>query len=86
MYLILYAELLLKMEIVKQPSPSVIPLSQPSLKDGLTQSVIISILLIPFFNSFSLKKERKDINLAFLVGKTILPLNNKHIRYKLFKS
>ena len=33
-----------------------------------------------FFKSFSLKEERNVKNLAFLVGNTIFPLNNKQIK------
>ena len=81
MYLNLNAELLDKIEEVKQPYPSVIPDIQASFKDGYTQTSRGVIVTRFFFNSFSLKEDKKVKNLAFLLGKTILPLNNKHIKY-----
>lgn len=39
-----------------------------------------------FFKSFSLKEERNVKNLAFLVGNTIFPLNNKQIKKRFLVS
>jgi len=69
----------------KQPSPSVIPAIQPSYKVGVTQSIKGDIGVRFIFKSFSLKEERKVKNLAFIVGNTILPLNNKQIQLKRYR-
>ena len=71
---------------MKQPSPSVIPDNQPSFKEGILQTSEWAMVVKFFFKSFSLKEERKVKNLAFLVGNTILPLNNKQIKYKFLMS
>jgi hypothetical protein len=85
-YLNLKAELLDNKEQVNEASPSVIPDNQPSFKEGITQiskaSMVARFLLI----SFSLKEERKVKNLAFLVGNTIFPLNNKQIKKRFLVS
>ena len=71
---------------MKEPFPSVIPDNQPSFKEGIIQTSKGVIVAIFFFKSFSLKEERKVKNLAFLVGNTIFPLNNKQIKYMFLMS
>jgi len=78
-YLNLYPELLDRIEQEKQPSASVIPDIQASFNEGVTDRSNGVIGIRFFFKSVSLKAERKVTNLAFLVGNTIFPLNNKHI-------
>ena len=67
--LYLKAELLESNEQVKEPSPSVIPDSQPSYKEGIKQVSKGVIVLRFFLISLSLKEERKVKNLALRVGK-----------------
>jgi hypothetical protein len=49
-------------------------------KEGDTISFDGDIVVRFFFNSLSLRIERKVKNLAYLVGNTIFPLNNKQIK------
>jgi hypothetical protein len=67
---------------VNDASPSEIPDSHASSKEGNTVLSITDIFSMLFFNNFSLIAERNIKNLAFIVGNTILPLNKLQIIIK----
>jgi hypothetical protein len=86
MNLILKALLLPNNETEKQPSASVNPVNQLSFRVGNIVVEIGKIVGKLFLASFRFKFERNIRNLVLPTGNTLLPLNNKQINSKFFKS